>query len=93
AMNGLLRQIFRVLVVGIPFSAQAQEPADSTFLTREQRDEELAFIVRQIDSVYIYGRRGASDEEWEKRVEALREKLHAARTQNEYLYALRYTGS
>lgn len=76
----------------IAVAASAQEPADSTFLTREQRDEELAFIVRQIDSVYIYGRRGASNEEWEQRVETVRGKLHGARTQNEYLYALRYVG-
>ncbi|WP_297829897.1 S41 family peptidase [uncultured Rikenella sp.] len=92
-MTKLGNRFLILLLTGTLFSAQAQEPADSTFLTREQRDEELAFIVRQIDSVYIYGHRGASDEEWEKRVEALREKLQAARTQNEYLYALRYTGT
>lgn len=92
-MNKLGNWFFLFLLTGSFLSAQAQEPADSTFLTRKQRDEELAFVVRQIDSVYIYGHRGASDEEWEKRVEALREKLHAARTQNEYLYALRYTGT
>ncbi len=62
-MTKLGNRFLILLLTGTLFSAQAQEPADSTFLTREQRDEELAFIVRQIDSVYIYGHRGASDEE------------------------------
>lgn len=77
----------------LSFSAEAQNPADSSFLSREQRQEEVDFIIRQIDSVYIYGRRGISDPEWEKRLGLVRRKLDSTGNWNEYYYALRYLGT
>lgn len=81
------------LLGALSFSAVARNPADSLFLSHEQRAEELDFVIRQIDSVYIYGRRGISDLDWEKRVGLVRRKLDSARNWNEYYYALRYLGT
>lgn len=91
-MNSIKKWLLLFLLGVLSFSAEAQTPADSSFLSREQREEELEFVIRQIDSVYVYGRRGISPQEWEQRVEVVRQKLYAAKNQNEYYYALRYLG-
>ncbi|HIW11202.1 MAG TPA: hypothetical protein H9888_06885 [Candidatus Rikenella faecigallinarum] len=71
--------------------AIAQETPEP-FLTPEQRAEEVDFIVRQIDSVYVYGRRGLSDSAWDARVRYIHRRAADARNLNEYYYALRYMG-
>lgn len=91
-MNSIKKWLPLFLLGVLSFSAEAQTPADSSFLSREQREEELGFVIRQIDSMYIYGRRGISPLEWERRVEVVRQKLYNAKNRNEYYYALRYMG-
>lgn len=84
--------VFLFLLGALSLSAEAQTAADSLFLSHGQRAEELDFVIRQIDSAYIYGRRGIDDREWEKRVGVVRSKLDSARNWDEYYYALRYMG-
>lgn len=79
------------IFVAISLSSWAQMP-DSTFLSVEQRIEEVNILINQIDSAYVYGRRGVSDQEWEKSVKLIHEKVENAKNWNEYYYALRYVG-
>lgn len=92
SMNSIKKWLSLFLLGALSLSAEAQTSADSLFLSHEHRAEELDFVIRQIDSVYVYGRRGISPEEWERRVEVVRQKLYNAKNRNEYYYALRYMG-
>lgn len=74
----------------LSISSRGQDPG--SFPTREQRFKEVGYIIKQIDSVYIYGRRGISDQEWEERTKLLYQKVENAENWNEYYYALRYVG-
>lgn len=72
-------------------AAPGQE-SDSSFLSHEKRAEEIDFVIRQIDSVYVYGRRGIGADEWNRRLGIIRSKIDSAENWNEYYYALRYFG-
>lgn len=91
-MSSIKTGLFLFLLGALSLSVEAQTAADSLFLSHEQRAEELDFMIRQIDSAYIYGRRGIDYREWEKRVGVVRSKLDSARNWDEYYYALRYLG-
>lgn len=91
-MSSIKTGLFLFLLGALSLSVEAQTAADSLFLSHGQRAEELDFVIRQIDSAYIYGRRGIDDREWEKRVGVVRSKLDSARNWDEYYYALRYMG-
>lgn len=60
---------------------------------RMKKRREVDFIVNQIDSVYIYGRRGISDEQWDKSVELIRQKVDTTTSWYSFYYALRYVGA
>lgn len=85
-----IRKWLFILLVGVtPGILWGQ---DSVFLSPEKRVEEIDFIIRQIDSVYVFGRRGISDDEWNRRLGIIRGKIDSAENWNEYRYALRYFG-
>lgn len=55
--------------------------------------KEVAFVINKIESTYVCGRRGMSDEEWNRRVKMIYEKgLKSNLRSSEYFYALRYLG-
>ena len=51
---------------------------------------EVNFIIDHIENTYISGRRGMSDEEWNRRVAIVRDKAVHANNRWEYVYACRY---
>lgn len=60
---------------------------------RKVRFNEVDFIIDRIENTYVSGRRGMSDEEWNRRVGIVREKLsenyYPAKN---YIFAWRYLG-
>lgn len=55
--------------------------------------KEVDFVINKIESTYVCGRRGMSDEEWDRRVKMIYEKgLKSNLRSAEYFYALRYIG-
>lgn len=92
-MPSLCRTIGTIALLALLWNtpAIAQEHSEN-FLTPEQRAEEVDFIIRQIDSVYVYGRRGLSDSAWNARVRYIHRRAAKVRNLNEYYYALRYVG-
>ena len=51
---------------------------------------EVDFIIDRIENTYISGRRGMSDEEWNRRAAIVRDKAVHANNGWEYVYACRY---
>lgn len=51
---------------------------------------EVDFIIDRIENTYISGRRGMSDEEWNRRAAIVRDKAVHANNRWEYVYACRY---
>ncbi len=54
---------------------------------------EVNFIIDHIENTYISGRRGMSDEEWNRRVEIARSKAVQSNNKWEYLYNWCYLGA
>ena len=54
---------------------------------------EVDFIIDRIENAYISGRRGMSDEEWNRRVKIARSKAVQSNNKWEYLYNWSYLGS
>lgn len=55
--------------------------------------KEVDFVIKKIESTYICGRRGMSDEEWDRRVKMIYEKgLKSDLRTSDYYFALRYLG-
>ena len=54
--------------------------------------QEVGFIIDKIGNKYICGRRGLSEDEWNRRVETVYDKVKQSRTRHQYFYALRYLG-
>ena len=101
-----LKVIFVLLfLVLIPLVTRAQSWAGSNTIPDAEKErrrdsiiharmqEEVDFVLNHIDSVYLCGRRGMSDEEWEKNVAIVREKVAQCNSEGfSYYYALRYLG-
>lgn len=96
-------------LVLLPFCVAAQTDADSTMTItidsvalkekilidsiRRNYHEEVDFIIHKIESTYVCGRRGMSDEEWDKRVKMIHDKVGSCNPKSlEYWCALRYIG-
>ena len=54
---------------------------------------EVDFIIDRIENTYISGRRGMSDEEWNRRVKIARSKAVQSNNKREYLYNWSYLGA
>lgn len=55
--------------------------------------EEVGFVIDKIENVYVCGRRGMDDEEWNRRVQMIYDKgRNSDLSTNEYYYAFRYCG-
>ena len=54
---------------------------------------EVDFIIDRIENAYISGRRGMSDEEWNRRVKIARSKAVQSNNKWEYLYNWSYLGA
>lgn len=68
-----------------------QRLQDSLFL--HHYCKEVEFVINKIESTYVCGRRGMSDEEWERRVQMIYDKGRSSDLRSmEYYYALRYIG-
>lgn len=76
------------------------QPIDRSFsnplfrdTVRQVRFNEVNFIIDQIENTYISGRRGLTNEEWDRRVELVHKKLgdHFFKTKD-YLFTWRYIG-
>lgn len=52
----------------------------------------MDFIARQIDSVYIFGRRGVSDSVWLETLREIHQKVDSTQNYGDYYFALRYFG-
>lgn len=60
---------------------------------RRLRFDEVGFIIDQIERSYVSGRRGLSEEEWNKGLDSVFEKLDVLYWyDNEYMYVWRYLG-
>lgn len=53
---------------------------------------EIDSIIHHIENTYIFGRRGISDDEWNRRVKMIYDKVDSAPSYKEYRYAVRYVG-
>lgn len=81
--------LFFGLSISVAYGQGRLSELDSARLARTK---EVNFIINQIDSVYIYGRRGLSDSEWDRRVKFIHQKVDSAMYRRDYLFALRYIG-
>ena len=82
---------FILLLFVVSTSATAQ---DSTRQSSVMSDylTEVDFIIDHIENEYISGRRGLSDEEWNRRVDMIYKKVKTCKDNYEYWSALRYIG-
>lgn len=86
-----------ILVIGASYAHAQMSRADS-IITR--RSAEVDFVVNRIENNYIFGRRGISEEEWNSRVQIVRDKILSVKLDSvscskypyAHLYALRYFG-
>lgn len=53
---------------------------------------EVDSIIKHIENTYIFGRRGISDAEWDRRVKLIYDKVDNAQSYRKFRYAERYVG-
>lgn len=89
--------MFCALVCSV-LGARAQMSREDSIMM--YRSAEIDFVVDQIENSYIFGRRGISDDEWDRRVQIVRDKILSVKLDSAWRrgypyahsYALRYFG-